>query len=112
MRGRYALLGGMLIGCCVLAGCTGTSAGPASSSVNAQRVPANGIAPGAPVPGQDKAPAGGGAAASQSSGSGGGGQAAAPVKPLPPSGRQVIRFASITLKVSDVTTAAAGVRQI
>ncbi|HEX9335348.1 MAG TPA: DUF4349 domain-containing protein, partial [Pseudonocardiaceae bacterium] len=75
-----------------------------------ERLPANGIAP---APAQDK-PATGGAPSGTGAGksSGGAGQAAAPVNPLPATGRQVIRSASIALTTPDVTRTAAGVRQI
>ncbi|HEY0805977.1 MAG TPA: DUF4349 domain-containing protein [Pseudonocardiaceae bacterium] len=113
MRSRHALLGGLLIGCCVLVGCSAGSNTAASSAVD---VPANG----APLP--NKA-ATGGAQSGQSAGGtaqpgrapvpgNGGGQAAAPVNPLPATGRQVIRSASISLSVPDVTTTAGRVRQI
>jgi len=100
----------LLIGCVVLVGCsTGSnSSGSTAGGVAVERLPANGIAPAPDKPATGGAPSGTGAGKS----SGGAGQAAAPVNPLPATGRQVIRSASIALTTPDVTRTAAGVRQI
>jgi hypothetical protein len=119
------LLGGLLIGGFVLTGCTAASTGASSSGLDAQKAPANAIEP-APALAPDKAAAGGTASgtsggAAQSGGTSGGtaqsggsagGAANQAVNPLPPSGRAVIRSASISLAVPDVNRTAAQVRQI
>jgi hypothetical protein len=107
MRYRAVLVSGFVVGCCLVAGCSasgGTASGGTAStdSIAAQRAPA--IAPGgANVPGPTKQSGG--------TGSSGGGTAQA-VNPLPATGRQVIRTASISLTVPNVTRTAADVRGI
>jgi len=105
MRGRHALVGGLLIGCCVLAGCT-SQGGSAASGAAVDRAPVNGLAP---VP--NKAAAGGSAAGSGSSSSSGGNTKQA-VSPPPNAGRDVIRSASVSLSASDIARTADQVRQI
>jgi hypothetical protein len=109
------LLGGLLIGGFVLTGCTAASTGASSSGLDAQKAPANAIEP-APALAPDKAAAGGTASGTSGgtaqSGGSAGGAANQAVNPLPPSGRAVIRSASISLAVPDVNRTAAQVRQI
>jgi hypothetical protein len=107
MRYRAVLVGGFVVGCCLVAGCSASGGGATSSdSIAVQRAPA--VAPVAPnganVPGPTKQSGG-----TASSGSGSSSQA---VDPLPATGRQVIRTASITLSVPNVTRTAADVRSI
>jgi hypothetical protein len=107
MRYRAVLVGGFVVGCCLMAGCSASGGATSSDSIAAQRAPA--IAPDAPaganLPGPAKQGTSGGTASS------GGGTAQA-VNPLPATGRQVIRTASISLTVPNVTSAAADIRGI
>jgi hypothetical protein len=106
MRYRAVLVGGFVVGCCLVAGCSASGGTASSDSIAVQRAPA--IAPGAPganVPGPAKQGTSGGTASS------GGGTNQA-VNPLPATGRQVIRTASISLTVPSVTRSAADVRGI
>jgi len=109
MRYRAVLVGGFVVGCCLVAGCSASGGGASSSdSIAVQRAPAPAVAPVAPnganVPGPTKQS--GGTAAS------GGGSTSQAVDPLPATGRQVIRTASITLSVPNVTRTATDVRSI
>jgi hypothetical protein len=108
MRYRAVLVGGFVVGCCLVAGCSASGGGASTSdSIAVQRAP---VAPnGANVPGPTKQSGGTAASGSGSTGSGGTSQA---VDPLPATGRQVIRTASITLSVPNVTRTAADVRSI
>lgn len=116
MRYRAVLVGGFVVGCCLVAGCSASngsaSGGASSNSIAVQRAPAiaggapaGANVPGANVPGPAKQGTAGGTASS------GGGTKQA-VSPLPATGRQVIRTASISLTVSNVTKTAADVRGI
>jgi hypothetical protein len=108
MRYRAVLVGGFVVGCCLVAGCSASGGGATSSdSIAVQRAPA--VAPGAPanVPGPTKQ--GGGTSGGTASAGGGTSQA---VDPLPATGRQVVRTASISLNVPNVTRTAGDVRRI
>jgi hypothetical protein len=105
MRYRAVLVGGFVVGCCLVAGCSASSGGASSSdSIAVPRAPAvtGAGAPGANVPGPAK----------QSGGTASGSETTQAVDPLPASGRQVIRTASISLTVPNVTRTAADVRGI
>jgi hypothetical protein len=107
MRYRAVLVGGFVVGCCLVAGCSASGGAASSDSIAVQRAPA--IAPGAPAGANVPGPAKQGTSGGTASSGGGTNQA---VSPLPATGRQVIRTASISMTVPNVTRTAADVRGI
>jgi hypothetical protein len=108
MHGRTVVMGGVLGGLlvgCLVAGCSGSS-GVASSAVAALPQTASGAAVGAAPAPANKPAVGPGSRAEAA------GQPQATVDPVSAGGRQVIRTATITVRVPDVAGTAADVRRI
>jgi hypothetical protein len=102
MRGRVALALGATVLVGLLAGCTGENASSGASAGVAQNAPA-------PVRGDSTA---GGSASGSGKANGAPNQGSAPAIALPPTGRQVIRTATVAITTNNVATATSRAEQI